>query len=106
MIEDPVHFACVGFAVYYIAYIIRNVDGPFDVLLIMRTLVGFSYEELEDGSVVEITPDNFWGKLISCQHCLGFWISVLIFIAIGFDILGVFVACGTASALHNKIGDK
>jgi len=91
---------CIGFAIYYIAFIIRNLDGPFYAFFILRKLIGFKYEETDIG-VAETIPDNFFGQLLACQYCLYFWMSIGIHLIDfhNFNIIAVLTSCGVAAAI-------
>jgi hypothetical protein len=47
--------------VWRITHLISSEDGPFDIIIRFRKLLG----------------ESFWGKLMDCFYCLSIWIGLL-----------------------------
>jgi hypothetical protein len=81
-------FVILVFCVFGITYLLRELDGPFDVLKKIRMLAGLKYvpvlgEDGEFGEEIEEIPDTKWGKFFSCFWCLSTWVS--------FVLCGIFI---------------
>lgn len=70
-----------GLAVFAMGWMLRYVDGPFDVFLKFRELCGISTEPVIDHDMkvgeVEIIADTFLAKLVSCFWCSATWLSII-----------------------------
>lgn len=79
-------------------------DGPFDILLKLRVLVG-AYDYGPSGS-----PVSMLGKLFSCPLCLGIYTSLviaLLMFGIGYESLFYwFAVAGGQSLLYIITKDK
>src|SRR5690606_28071978 len=77
----------LAISVFGFTYLLRYLDGPFDILRKFRELSGIRYVpeyELLNQSVylrvrdnVEEIPDKLFAKLVGCFWCLSTWISIL-----------------------------
>jgi hypothetical protein len=59
-----------GLATYRLARLLTQEDGPFEVCLRLRVLLG-AYDYGDTGE-----PSSFTGKLISCPYCVGIWVAL------------------------------
>lgn len=83
-------------ATFAITYMIRFTDGPGDIFLRFRKLVGFTYIDRGD-EIVEVVDDKFLPKLVECFWCFGTWIALCVvllntfvpFIVQWFAIIGI-----------------
>lgn len=57
--------ACYGFT-----YTLVRLDGPFDVLLWLRTVLG-AYDYGENGR-----PKRRIGSFVRCPYCVGVWVGL------------------------------
>ena len=64
------------------------------------------FEEMEEDSETYLIPTGFVGKLISCHWCVGFWVSVIVYLGyvlipiIANHIIIIFALAGLASILQ------
>ena len=71
-----------GLATYAIATMIQDTDGPFDVFLRLRKLVGivyvpvYNYEDVQVDIIEEI-GDRPLAKLLACFWCTATWIALI-----------------------------
>lgn len=69
---DISHLLIYGIAVWRIASLFVNEDGPGFVFRHIREFAGITHDD--GGNVFEI-PDNFWAQLLSCVWCFSVWVS-------------------------------
>jgi hypothetical protein len=62
-------FILLALATYRLARLIAIDDGPFDLLLKLRSLWG-AYDYGENG-----TAKTSLGRGLTCPHCVGFWLA-------------------------------
>jgi hypothetical protein len=74
--RDAFVFALAVLACYRLAILIARDDGPGDILLAIRAKLG-AYNYGDDGR-----PDMSIGRLVSCEHCIGVWVSLLLAICL------------------------
>jgi len=77
------NFFVLMLCVFGVTYLLRELDGPFDILKRIRMLAGLKYVPVlgEDEAVIdeiEEIPDTKLGKFFSCFWCLSTWIAFLI----------------------------
>jgi hypothetical protein len=75
------------FAVFGLAYLIYQTDGPFDIFKWFRTLMGLRYIAVTgvDGkpiSWVQSDTGSFTAKLMSCFWCFSTWVAWLLAIPV------------------------
>jgi hypothetical protein len=80
-------------AVWRVAHLLSQEDGPFDLVFKMRRLVG----------------QGFFGSLLDCFHCLSLWMAIPFAILLGTGWIEGIIAwlglAGAASILF-KLTDK
>lgn len=108
MIEQ---FTIASLAVFAIVRLIRYTDGPFDVFLHWRKLMGIQYTEVYEGDgllvdIVEELPEGFTAKLASCHWCLSTWISLVVTLILGFSWLQWFAMIGLAGFMFEVLDGK
>lgn len=54
-------YAVIAIVVWRITHLISSEDGPFDIIIRFRKLLG----------------ESFWGKLMDCFYCLSIWVALL-----------------------------
>jgi arabinogalactan endo-1,4-beta-galactosidase len=104
------------FAVFGFTYLLRHLDGPFDILKRTRMLFGIKYVEVlgQDGEVesyIEEIPDTPLARLFGCFWCLSTWVSIMLCgvfaLSYKFSILVwitiVFACIGIAGFLYEKV---
>lgn len=74
----------VGLATFVIVYMLRWLNGPFDVFVHVRTYV---YEEWSTGKVPPQQLRPKLAELWDCEWCLGTWVSLILSIVAG--VLGI-----------------
>lgn len=67
---DIVRWLLAALACYRLAQLIAIDDGPGDVCLRLRSLLG-AYRRGADGR-----PDTSLGRLAACPYCLGMWLAL------------------------------
>jgi len=61
MIEiDMIGFILCTLAIWRLAYLLSQEDGPFDIVFTFRKLLG----------------QGFFGSLLDCFHCLTLWLAI------------------------------
>lgn len=82
------------FAVYMVARVLQEKDGPFNILSRLRTSI-------------DETNNDFLVTLIGCFFCLSFWFSVPIAIYLAQDIFQFFIYAfgisGAVIVLDNQV---
>lgn len=99
---DLLNLVIAAFACFRIAELIAVDDGPFDVCLRFRTLVGV-YDRDQNGE-----PATWHGKLFHCPYCVGMWIAAalaLVFPMAPVSIL-LWLAIAGGQALLQSIGGR
>lgn len=99
----------IAFSVFGVVYILRYTDGPFDVFLRFRELVGIHmvpiYEADRKVGEVEEVEDVFLAKLFGCFWCLSVWVAL--FCVLLYDVIGVvfdwLAVIGIAGFLHEFV---
>ena len=119
-------FPILCLAVFCITYLIRYLDGPFDLLLKFRKLMGVEYlginEHTESGEVIstdeymEYIPTNKpLAKLVGCFWCTTVWFSAVMSIMYSvvysrdanvFSFVVLTFAIAAVSGITNTIVDK
>ena len=56
----PLQFVVAVLATWRVAHLVAREDGPFDVIVRLRTRAG----------------DSIVGRLMDCPHCLGLWVAM------------------------------
>lgn len=67
--QFPWMFVILSLALYRLTRLVVYDDGPFDVFLTIRILAG-AYDRGKNGR-----PSSLSGRMISCPHCVDFWLS-------------------------------
>ncbi len=75
------HIIINGLVVFVVAYMLHHLDGPLDVFLKIRKLVGIIDVPVlnDDGNVVDRVrevADKPLAKLVACFWCLSTWVSL------------------------------
>jgi len=79
--------------VWRLTHLISKEDGPFDLIINLRKLLGSS----------------FWGKLMDCFYCLSMWIGLVAAWYSGEDLKEIILLCfyySGISILIEKITSK
>lgn len=90
----------VALAGYWSAYVIANLDGPFDIFHLLRMRFQ-AYDLGHDG-----LPQTSMGKLLTCPVCLGFYTCLVFLLLVSLDwgfadvIVLVFAIPGIQLLLH------
>jgi len=66
-------FAILVSAVWYMAIILVDEDGPFDILYKFRKFMGVDFKS--DGGWYGRT---IFGRILICKLCTSFWISIIV----------------------------
>lgn len=69
---DATTLLAVALACYGLSFTIVEKDGPFDLLLRLRTRLG-AYDLAENG-----LPERSAGRFITCPFCVGVWIGLVL----------------------------
>lgn len=95
----------LSFAVFGIVYLIRYTDGPINIFLRFRQLMGiWQYEVEKSDEIIEEIGEGFLAKLFSCFWCLITWVSLfLILIFYGIDILAWFACIGISGFIYEIV---
>lgn len=83
----------VGLATFAVTFLLKYIDGPFDVFAKLRQLLGPNL--------------GFFGKLFDCFWCLGFWIGIvmlLLYISIPW-VVYAFCVLGIIGYMHERIAE-
>ena len=110
-------FLFIGIGVFGFSYLVRYLNGPFDILKKFREFVGIHYipilndDSIEDGEVEEIS-DLFFAKLVGCFWCLSTWVSIfmcsiysIVHVISVFDAFtGIFICVGISGFVHEIVG--
>lgn len=92
------------FAVYRLAKMIALEEGPFSVFYRLQEKLG-GFDLAENGF-----PKTLWGRLITCPHCVGIYVSVFVLFLIytntwfGFLFVAWFGIAGAQSFLQELSG--
>lgn len=82
LIDYAVAVAALGLATYALAQTIAYRDGPFDLLLRLRTALGAydvqTYQSPDPFADPYMRPRRSTGRLIECPYCIGVWIALLL----------------------------
>jgi hypothetical protein len=77
----------VGLASFYITYTVRYLEGPFGLHHKVLSLIGVIqpvYDNDNDVvSYVEVEPDRFITKLVSCFWCVTTWVCLAVTVVYG-----------------------
>ena len=79
--------------VWRLTHLFSAEDGPFDLIIRFRKLLG----------------DSFWGKLMDCFYCLSIWIGLLFACLLGSgpkEIIMLTLYYSGASILVEKLTNK
>ena len=106
---DLIVISALGFCTYGIAYILRYTDGPFDIFIGWRKIMGIKYTESED-TYTETIGNSHSAKLAGCFWCISTWVAailaVICTISLDIDIIYGFIAwlysIGFAGYLHER----
>lgn len=71
----------LGIATWRISSLLVDEDGPFDIFVKFRSLIGLEYDSVHDAWV----PSNGFASLFSCVWCVSVWIGT------GFYLLYAFL---------------
>ena len=64
-------------AVFGFTYIVRYMDGPFDILKRFRMLAGLRYiNVIQSNEEIEEIRNTMLAKLVGCFWCLTTWVSI------------------------------
>jgi hypothetical protein len=74
-------FVLYVFAVYFIAFTIARLDGPFDLMTFVR-------------GRVDPQQKTWLGRGLNCPICLSFWIGAIVALIIGLWWLEWLAGCG------------
>lgn len=81
----------VGLVVWRISNLLVNEEGPFDIFVLLRRIVGVRYDEY---SVAY--GKNVVARALTCVWCTSFWVSLvccpLVFIGISANIPDIILA--------------
>jgi hypothetical protein len=112
-------YIVLAIAVFGFTYLVRFMDGPFDIFIKFRELVGIKYVPTLSSFAnpepdTEEIPDKFFAKLVGCFWCFTTWISIFFCVAFAivyargiFDtIAGIFICVGISGFAYEKMTDK
>lgn len=80
--------ALIGLAAWRLAFLLVWEEGPFKVFESVRKVLGV-YGEIPEGRVASFLP-----QLLSCVHCMGFW---MVLIAVGLWHVEPWIVYGLAA---------
>jgi len=82
----------VGFAAFAVTYLLRYVNGPFNLFYILREFIDIYV---------------FLSQLFSCFWCLGFWVGCLTLVIYVFvpQLVYVFCVLGILGLAHEVIAE-
>jgi hypothetical protein len=83
-------FALYVFAVYFVAYTIARLDGPFDVMTWIR-------------GKVDPNQRTWLGRGLNCPVCLSFWVGAVLALLIGVTWLEWLAACGVIIPINKWV---
>ena len=109
-------YVFLAIAVFGFTYLLRYLDGPFDILKKFRQLSGiryvptissFAYPEPD----TEEIPDKFFAKLVGCFWCLTTWVAITFCVTFAIvnsreifeTFAGIFICVGISGFLNEKI---
>jgi hypothetical protein len=108
-----INYIYIALGVFGFTYLLRYLDGPFDILRNFRKLFGLTYIEVLDspGEEIEEYPDKPLGRFISCFWCLTTWVSIIFCVTFSiinnnaiFDtFVGIFICVGVSGFIHDMI---
>jgi len=79
--------------VWRLTHLLSNEDGPFDIIIRFRKLLG----------------DSFWGKLMDCFYCLSIWVGLISACIVSTnlkEVVGLTLYYSGAAILVEKITNK
>jgi hypothetical protein len=84
------HFALYTFAVYFVAYTIARLDGPFDSMTWLR-------------GKFDPSQKTWIGRGLNCPICLSFWIGAVVGLLIGATWLEWLAVCGVIIPINKWV---
>lgn len=90
---DLLKYFVIVIVVWRLTHLISSEDGPFDVIIRLRKLMG----------------NSFFGKLMDCFYCLSIWVGFFIALYIGSsleEILILTIYYSGASLILEKLTNK
>jgi hypothetical protein len=72
-------FVVLALATWRVSHLFTQEEGPFGIFTKVREKIG-RIEHDADGIVV-MTPETFFGQLLSCVWCLSVWAGTFFFVA-------------------------
>ena len=100
----------IGIATFGATYLLRYLDGPFDILKKFRQLTGIKYiPVINSDEEIEEIPDTVIAKLVGCFWCLSTWVSIFLCVIHAilnavpiFDAFtGIFICTGIAGFMNS-----
>ena len=101
-----INLLSVGFATYYITYLILYKDGPFDIFAKFRFFMGVNKPIYGiDNEIIGFEPNGkLLSKLVSCYTCLSFWVAIILVAVSIYSIL--IVTAIAAAGISNYLFDS
>jgi len=114
-------FAFLAIGVFGFTYLLRWLDGPFDVLKHFRMFMGIKYisvyesypneSNMKISGEIEEIPNKFFAKLVGCFWCLSTWVSIFFCVTYailhGFGIfetfVGIFICVGISGTVNEFV---
>lgn len=93
MDNELIRYLVMVFVVWRVTHLISSEDGPFDIVIRVRKLLG----------------SGFFGRLADCFYCLSIWVGLAAALLAGGDVMTIILMTlyySGASIFIERISDK
>jgi len=96
MMPDCIDLIVMVLATWRLSHLLVNEDGPWDIFLRLRKLVGIKYDE--DGDI-ESRPEKKMAKLFDCLPCMSVWLAGLVYLIWYFEPIPIWIFAASGGAM-------